>query len=133
MENYTLVAVPILEGLQPSHPAHRAAMMELLQSEPKPATETSDGAPGSKGVSHDLVWQLAPTVPVTVGALVRAWRLWLQRDRRRSLHITVKESGATKTEFEVSGENISLESVEKAIEAALDREAGAKGHGHDVE
>jgi hypothetical protein len=51
-------------------------------------------------------------------ALVRGWRLWLQRDRRRSLRVTVKEAGELKTEIIINGDNVSLETLENAIGAA---------------
>jgi len=133
MKEYTLTVEPILDGLQPSHPAHRAATMELLNLSPKPTTEVLTGSPGSKGVSQDLVWQLAPSAPVVAGALVRAWRLWLQRDRRRSLRVTLNESGAPKREILVDGENISLETLESAIGAVLDRDDEPVEHVQDSE
>jgi hypothetical protein len=126
MDSYTLTAEPILEGLQPSHPAHRAAVAELLQVSPKVERDLAGVAEaGKKGVPGDLVWQLAAGAPAVAAALVRGWRLWLERDRRRTLRVTVREAGKTKTEIILDGENISLATLETALGTALGDGGGA--------
>lgn len=119
MADLTLTVEPILEGLRPGHPAYLAASEELLQLSPNSEAESLESTPGAKGHPTELAWQLAPAAPVVVGALLRAWRLWLQRDGRRSLKVTVKEAGVATKELTIDGENISLETLENAIVHAL--------------
>ncbi len=134
MDVYTLAVEPILDGLERGHPAHRAATTELLDVSPKTTAAPVDSVLGAKGPSSDLVWQLAPAAPVIAAALVRGWRLWLQRDRRRSLRITVKESGATRTEIIINGDNVSLETLENAVGLAFGNDKNdPSGHAGSVE
>jgi len=78
---------------------------------------------GERGVSDLLV---EPAGVAGVIALTRIVYLWLHRDRRRSLTIERVEGSVTRETYRFSGENISLEVLEQAIEAlAGERRPGA--------
>jgi hypothetical protein len=64
-----------------------------------------------------------------IASLVRVARLWLSRDRRRSLKVTVQTAG-TLTTYEVSGDDISVGALRDALNAAI-RAQEAAGSGRD--
>ena len=109
-------------------PAHDQGVAELLEDvrgvtglavREELATPAGRSA---KGGATDLV--LAPSTASAAWAVVRLARLWLERDRRRTITITVRQRGREPVEVSGSGENLSLDLLARAIEAALSESPG---------
>jgi hypothetical protein len=110
-----------LEGLKPSHRAHEIAVQEFTEY----ARETpgvavvdapGDAAAAAKGSWEPLVISIASPTSI---ALVRMFRLWLQRDRRRSVKVKIHSGEQPPVEVEADGENVSLQALQSAVESAL--------------
>lgn len=117
-----------LAGLRSDHPAAQAALGELiddLRSDTRmEARERSAAIAGGKGVPVELVVSLSTSG--TVAALVRILKLWLQRDRRRSLSVSLR-TAAGDTVISVDGDKVSTEALTKALEAAARWQASGDG------
>ncbi|MEV6741109.1 hypothetical protein AB0N14_31035 [Streptomyces sp. NPDC051104] len=119
MEPSKLEVVPHLASLTDDHPAVQEAVGELtsmLRDEPaivagSPPTAVS----GSKGILPVILVELGGS-SVTVGAAVRVFRLWLQRDRRRSIRLRRTLPDGSVIEQEVSGVAISDQTLRAALE-----------------
>lgn len=119
-----------LPGVDPGHSAFQAAYAELLEdlgTAPSLRPRERDlpaGAPscdgGFKGLLTELVVSLS--APGSIAALVKIVQIWLARDRRRSLKVTVHTTGTratgTQTTYEISGDGVSVETLRHALEAA---------------
>lgn len=126
-----------LAGLRNDHPAALAAHRELLadlRSDPRlEAREQSGSIAAGKGVPVELIVSLGGTSGI-VAAVVRILKLWLQRDRRRSVRVSVR-TPAGETIVSVEGDQISTETLAKALESAAnwrDLAADAPEHGGDT-
>ena len=73
--------------------------------------------PGHKGTMTSLVITLA--TPSMTAAAVRAFHLWLRRDRYRSLVLT-RTGDDGQTEVRIEGQNISEQAVRDAVRQALE-------------
>jgi hypothetical protein len=108
-----------LAGLRNDHPATQAALGELmgdLRSDPRlEARERSAAIAGGKGVPVELIVSLSTSG--TAAALARIVKLWLQRDRRRSVKVSLR-TAAGETIISVDGDEISTETLTKALESA---------------
>ena len=108
-----------LEGLERTHRAHEAAVHELTEyAHETPGVAvveaTGEATDGAKGSWEPLVLSVAsPTATVAI------FRLWLQRDRRRSVKVKIHSGKQAPVEVEADGENISLHALQSAVEAAL--------------
>jgi hypothetical protein len=108
-----------VDGLAPDHPLYEGAVEEFLED----ARETPGLSPavgsrssvGTKGGLSDVFIQLGSSTAFT-GGVVAMVRSWLKRDRHRSLTVTIIRGDEEIDRIEVSGENVSLEALEKAIE-----------------
>lgn len=116
-----------LAGLAEDHPATRVALGELLidlRSDPQLRAGERQAASGEgKGVPVELIVSL--TTSGTVAGLARIVNLWLHRDRRRSLTVSVQTQAGEKV-VSVAGEEISIEALTAALAAAakLDQSTG---------
>jgi hypothetical protein len=60
-------------------------------------------------------------VPVEGNAIVQLFRLWLERDKRRSVEVTINRPGAAEpTVIQVTGEQVSLDVLTAALHAAVE-------------
>ncbi|MDB4872416.1 MAG: hypothetical protein JWL97_3420 [Gemmatimonadales bacterium] len=76
--------------------------------------EPAGNALGSKGS-----WEQIALSVSSPAALVAVCRLWLQRDRKRSLRIKVQSGDLPPMEVTAEGDAISLKALERAIESSL--------------
>lgn len=122
MAELTLVLVPHLAGASAGHPAVEAATRELYAdgSETLGVKTSLVGHPpedGAKGALQDLTFAIS--APGAIAGLVRVFRLWLARDRRRSIDVTIARPGAESTKLHVSGDSVSLEALQQVVDSAL--------------
>ncbi|WP_143203971.1 effector-associated constant component EACC1 [Streptomyces kebangsaanensis] len=119
MEPSKLEVVPGLASLTDDHPAVLGAIGELtsmLRDEPDIVAESSFPAvSGAKGMLPSILVELVGS-SVAVGAVVRVFRLWLQRDRRRSIRLRRTLPDGSVIEQEVSGVAISDQTLRAALE-----------------
>jgi Effector Associated Constant Component 1 len=105
--------------LDPGHTAAQAGIGELfadLKDVPElRASEHETGEGDRKGVASELLVSLG--TPGAIAGLVRIVRLWLSRDRRRSLTVTIRDT-ADGTSITVAGDHISTETLASALDAA---------------
>ena len=105
-----------LEGLEPAHPATQAALEELLTdlrsaSELRPE-QRGLSEKGSKGAVVELIVSLGTSG--SIAGLVRIVQLWLNRDRRRSLTVSVRDEPG-ETVISIEGDAISTETLSDAM------------------
>ncbi|MBD0673998.1 effector-associated constant component EACC1 [Streptomyces sp. CBMA156] len=125
MSSGTSLAVALsIEGLDAGHPAVEQAYAELLDDARAVPGLTVDErmAPvqGRKGGELANLL-LVPGGSAVVVAVARIFRLWLQRDRARSLSVTVSRAGSEDVTVQASGEAVSIEALERGIQQALER------------
>jgi Effector Associated Constant Component 1 len=115
--------VQLVPGLDQDHPAFEAAMEEFTRDardavEFKVA-ERSAISHGSKGgVLQELVLTASAT-PSSAVAMVQLVKLWLKRDRHRSIQVTIRQEGKEPVTVEASGDTLSLDSFEKIVTKTL--------------
>jgi hypothetical protein len=107
--------------VDPGHSAFQAALGELLEDistvpslRPRERDLPADG--GSKGSLTELVVSLSASGGIA--ALVKIMQLWLSRDRKRSLKVTVQTTQNTTT-YDISGDSVSVETLRDALNAAV--------------
>lgn len=110
-----------VDDLPSLHSAVELAMADLLGmvgEVPGVAVEEESAAiTGQKGVVAK--WAAKALTPGGENAIVQLFRLWLQRDRRRSVEITIETPGAAEpTVLRVTGEQVSLDVLSEALQAA---------------
>lgn len=112
-----------LEGLELYHPAAQAAAGELLtdlrraSDLPVEEREVNDGD-GTKGALVELIVSLG--TPGSIVGLARIMQLWLGRDRRRSIRVSVR-NGDEETVIDVEGDQISTDTLAHALRSAVER------------
>jgi hypothetical protein len=103
-------------GIKLDHPAAQAGIGELvadLQSEAALMVQEGTVAEsGWKGAPIELVVSLG--APGTLAALARIVKLWLGRDRRRSIILSVR-NGPEGTVITIEGEQVSVDTLTDAI------------------
>lgn len=112
-------------GLDHDHPAFEAAMEEF-SADARDAVElkvaernaVSHGSKG--GVLQELVLT-ASAAPSSAVAVVQLVKLWLRRDRHRSINVTIRQEGKKPVTVEASGDMLSLDSFEKIVNKALEK------------
>lgn len=108
-----------LEGIGLEHSAAQAAIGELisdLTSVPElKARQRGVADAGTKGAPVDLVVSLG--VQGTIVGLVQIIKIWLGRDRRRSLTVSITNDD-DKTVVHVEGEQVSTSTLTEALRAA---------------
>jgi hypothetical protein len=107
--------------LEPSHRAHGTAVQEFMDyAHETPGVVVVD-TPATTGEASKGSWEpivLAIASPTSV-AIVRMFRLWLQRDRARSVKVKICSGEQPSVEVEAKGENVSLRALQDTVEAAL--------------
>jgi hypothetical protein len=109
-------------GLEAGHTAALDALDELfadLKSVPElKAAERDAAGHGGKGALAELIVGLGSTG--SIAAFARIVRLWLERDRHRSLTVSITERETGKV-IKIEGENISIGTLTEALGAADQR------------
>lgn len=110
------------DGLEPTHRAHQAAVQDFIDfTNETPGVHLSrvpvEPSGGTKGAWEQLVLEVAS--PSGAAAVVALFRLWLHRDRKRSVRVTIRTDDRPPVEVEANGESISLDALKAAIEAAF--------------
>jgi hypothetical protein len=110
-------------GLDPDHPAHEVAMDEFMADAREAAelevSERNAASHGSKGgVLQELVLTVS-AAPSSAVAVVQLVKLWLRRDRHRSIHVTIRQEGEEPVTVEATGDSLSLDAFEKIVNKAL--------------
>lgn len=96
--------------------AREAPKLELEHR--KPASEDVKAALATKGgVLQELV--LIASAPSSAATVVSLVRLWLKRDRHRSISLKIRPSGKEPVTVEASGDNLSLATLEKVIDSTF--------------
>ncbi|PTA47509.1 hypothetical protein [Micromonospora sp. RP3T] len=116
-----IILLPGLSTLTPDDEPLQAATAELVMDlrEVDGLRATEEGTPviGHKGQWTELVIALGG--PSVVAGAVTAMRLWLSRDRRRSLTLTAWRADEHPLRIEISGDNIAERTVHEAVQRLL--------------
>jgi hypothetical protein len=110
-----------ISGLDNHHQAVGLAFSELVNDVneyPELIVDTTGSVEaGKKGWLEDTIF----TVTSAGGAatLVQLVKLWLQRDRKRSLRVTVNRPGEDPFVVEAGGDNMSVDGLKFAVEETL--------------
>lgn len=106
-----------VEGLDAGHRAFKTAISEFRfeskRIEGVAVEEVHEPSVNAKGGSLELILSAA-----TSAGAIALFRAWLSRDRFRSVTVTIDIDGTTKT-VTASGDNLSLASLEKLVQATL--------------
>jgi hypothetical protein len=113
-----------LAGIEAYHSATQTAVGELLvdlRSAPGLRTGERDAASydGSKGAAVELIVSLGASG--TIASFVKIIQLWLGRDRRRTVTVTLQNVANGKT-ITIEGDNISIDTVTAALGSAVELE-----------
>jgi hypothetical protein len=124
MSNMVQMRVELgMGGLPKGHLAYIQAAEEFLhdvQNEPGIAVEENNAdrqSSSTKGGVQELL--LAPGSAGIALAAVRIMKLWLSRDRRRTIDISITRPGSEPLTVHASGESISLETLENAVRRTM--------------
>ncbi|MGV9212778.1 effector-associated constant component EACC1 [Micromonospora sp. RB23] len=116
-----IVLLPGLSTLTPDDDPLQSATAELVMDlrEVDGLRTTEEGIPvvGRKGQWTELVIALGG--PSVVAGAVTAMRMWLSRDRRRSLTLTAWRAGEDPLRIEISGDNVAERTVHEAVQRLL--------------
>lgn len=116
-----------LAGLLPGHSAVEAASGELLadlRSSPDlRAREVDAPSDGSKGAATEILVSLGASG--SIAGFVRIIQLWLGRDRRRSLTVSVRSNTGEET-ISIEGDNLSVDALTKALDAVVATDKAAQ-------
>jgi hypothetical protein len=113
-----------IRGVDPAHSAVQGAWAELRQDLRevhglRVEERAVAGEGTSKGLESELITLItALTTTATITGFVNVLKLWLGRDRRRTLKVTVRDTGK-ETVYDISGENISVDALRDAVKAAV--------------
>jgi Effector Associated Constant Component 1 len=115
-----------IRGTDRAHSAFQGAWGELLADlRVTPGLRAQEHAMAAETVTNGKGWETELIVGLTgtgtVTGLVQALKLWLGRDRRRSVTVTIR-SGSQETSYQITGDNISTDTLQAALEAAAQRE-----------
>jgi hypothetical protein len=107
------------QGVGSTDRSHQANVQDFIDytneiSGVKLASGLSEPSAGTKGGWEQIVLEVA-----SPGAVVALFRLYLHRDRRRSVRVTIKSGHQPDVEIEATGEAISLDALKTAVEAAF--------------
>jgi hypothetical protein len=109
--------------LTPSDPAYRVAGQDFISfarhsSDIRLIESPEAGKSSSKGTWDQLLLSVAS--PSAAAAAVALFRLWLQRDRRRSIKVEIRAAGSNPIQMTAEGDNVSLDVLQKALTSTLD-------------
>lgn len=119
--------VPGVDGLDKSHHASGQAAEEFytdmlcLPGVAITERDVETTVSATKGMLQQLV--AAPESASAAWAVVKLVKLWLSRDRRRTLTITVSRPGHEPVTIQASGDSISVQALDSAIHDALEASA----------
>jgi hypothetical protein len=119
MENFTLTVVPRLLTLASDHSALRNAadeLDELLRKIPSALVDPAVVIANTKGAAQDLIVSMGGT-GISAGTVLQAFKMWLGRDRRRSLTLRRMLADGSVVETTVEGDDVSDETIRRAIES----------------
>jgi hypothetical protein len=113
-----------IRGVDPAHTSIQKVWAELrrdLREVPGLRVEERGlrGEGPSKGWETEIIAALTATGTIT--GFVNVLKLWLGRDRRRSIKVTMR-TGGEETVYDISGENISVDTLRDALQAAVQSE-----------
>lgn len=112
-----------LDDVGPDHASARAATADLVadlrSSSEVPLTERAITELGTKGST--IEWVVSLMTPATMLSLTRIVQLWLGRDRRRSLVISVRSTKTGKV-IEVTGDRVTVDALTEAAAYVMDAE-----------
>jgi hypothetical protein len=131
----TLTITPRLSGASVVHPAVESALHELVADAQhaagvKLSIVDREATPGHKGTLQEVA--LALTAPGAVAGVVQIFRLWLGRDRRRSIDVSINRPGQDPVELHVSGDGISLDALQKAVDSAIQADEDTSEDPHEL-
>jgi hypothetical protein len=118
-----------VSGLDHENPAFELATQEFVSDaretpeldvseRRRSASDEGVATPVTKGgILQELV--LIASAPSSAATVVSLCRLWLKRDRHRSISLNIKRPGKKPVAVEASGDNVSLGTLEKVIESAF--------------
>ena len=115
-----------VHGVTPDHSAAQIAREELLKVLADfPELRATQRAVKSSSLAKSLISELVLSVTTSgsLAALVRVARLWLGRDRHRTLKVTVRADGK-ETTYDITGDNVSIDTLRHALEAAVQPDPG---------
>ncbi|WP_433445992.1 effector-associated constant component EACC1 [Streptomyces sp. CA-142005] len=111
-----------MAGIDPDHPLAQYAYEEFMEDADAVAglvtEERATPLAGQKGALTELVLILS-----TRGAgngVINLIKLWLERDQKRSVELTVTKPGEQPFTVRGSGEKISLGLLEETVKAAIE-------------
>ncbi len=114
-----------LSTLPPDDEPSRVAARELiddLRAEGVPYRLEDEQVAGAKGQLADLVVLLGG--PASIGAVVRIFRLWLERDRRRWLALTIDAGDGAPRTIKIEGDAISERTLHDAVQRLVGHAVG---------
>lgn len=116
-------------GIDPDHPLAQHAYEEFTEDADAVAglvtEERATPLAGQKGAFTELVLILS-----TRGAgngVINLIKLWLERDQKRSVELTVTKPGEEPFTVRGSGEKISLDLLEETLKAAIEGATAREG------
>jgi hypothetical protein len=121
----TEVAIDVgIRGVNPAHTAVQGAWAEIREDfRAVPGLKVEErslpGEDAFKGWETEVIAALTATGTVT--GFVNVLKIWLGRDRRRSITAKVRTDGA-ETVYEITGEKISVDALRDALKAAVESE-----------
>ena len=123
MTNRIELAVTLgLSHLARGHRAEEAAVADFLSDVREIAgvsvRQRDVMGESGKGALQDVI--LALSGPGAAAGIVQVVRLWLNRDRNRSIVVRMQKPDEQPLEIRASGNNVSLESLQNAILASLE-------------
>lgn len=122
----------MLEGLHMSHPAAQDALAELVEDlgakglPPLVDRATRGEFEGAKGGILELAVSVA--APGSIACLVRVIQIWLGRDRRRTLIVSIRETGHD-VSIKIDGSDISDDVLIETVRS-VSRIAGRSDGSH---
>ncbi|MET7737737.1 hypothetical protein ABZT02_41535 [Streptomyces sp. NPDC005402] len=121
MSSIELVVQLAVEGVDPDHPLVEQAQAEFREDADDVAgllvEERVAPVAGDKGALTELA--LLFTSSRVGSAVVNLIKVWLERDQKRSVEVTVTKPGEQPFNVRASGEKISLSVLEESLKAAV--------------
>jgi hypothetical protein len=116
MEAAQVVLEVQFEGISLDHSAAQEGIRELIADLRSAVREEEVADGGSKGAPVELVVSLGASG--TVAGLVRIVKLWLTRDRRRTMTVSVRDM-TKETVISIEGDQISVDALNQALNSIV--------------
>ncbi|MFJ7305210.1 hypothetical protein [Streptomyces sp. NPDC099088] len=120
-------------GIGPEHPLAEQAYEEFIEDADTVSgivvEERGTPVSGEKGALTELM--IALSAPTAGRAVFNLIKLWLERDQKRSVEVTVAKPGEQPFTVRASGEKISLGLLEESLRATVLGAAGLLPSGED--